>query len=277
VILTQPEPKLAILAGGGQAPRQIITACQDRARPFIVVCLEGHADDDLGVGVPHEIVALGSVQKLKDLCLREEVKEIVMVGRVRRPSISEIKPDWLGLKLLGKIGLNALGDDGLLRSIGKALEDECGVRLVGASDITGDLLTPLGLLTQTGPDEAAEGDLRRAAEIILALGPFDVGQAVIVQQSLVLGIEAIEGTAALIARAGEVKRAGGGGVLVKLAKPQQDTRYDLPAIGPDTVDQIKQAGLAGIAVEAGRSLLLDRDKTIALANAAGIFVVGFKP
>ena len=270
-------PKLAILAGGGQAPRQVIKACQDQGRPFIVVCLEGHADADLGVGVPHEVLSLGAVQKLKELCAREQVKEIVMVGRVRRPSVSELKPDWLTLKIIGKIGMNALGDDGLLRGLGKALEEECGVKLVGASDIYAELLTPEGCLTKTKPSEQDKADYRRAAEIVLKLGELDIGQAAIVQQGLVLGVEAAEGTAALIARSGSVKREGGSGVLVKCAKPQQDVRFDLPAIGPETIDQIKQAGLAGIAIEAGRSLLLDKDTTIARADEAGLFIVGFKP
>lgn len=275
--MSETLPKLAILAGGGHAPRQVIKACQDQSRPFIVICLEGHADADLGRDLPHEVLSLGAMQRFKELCQREQVKEIVMVGRVRRPSISELKPDWLTLKIIGKIGMNALGDDGLLRSLGKALEEECGVRLIGASDVYSDLLTPEGVLTRVKPDDQSVCDYRRAAQIALKLGELDVGQAVVVQQGLVLGVEAIEGTAALIARAGTFKREGGGGVLVKRAKPQQDVRFDLPAIGPETVEQIKQAGFAGLAVEAGRSLLLDRENTIARANEAGLFIIGFKP
>ncbi|HAX91234.1 MAG TPA: DUF1009 domain-containing protein [Rhodospirillaceae bacterium] len=197
-----------------------------------------------------------------------------MIGRVRRPSIAELKPDWLTLKLLTKIGINALGDDGLLRGVGKALEEECGVRVVGVADVFADILAPEGALTKTQVDEQSGEDIKRAVEIARTLGQLDIGQAVIVQQGIVLGVEAIEGTDALIARAALVRREGGGGVLVKLAKPQQDNRFDLPTIGLDTVQNVHAAGLSGIAVEAGRSLILDREKTIEAADMLGIFIVG---
>lgn len=267
-------PKLGILAGGGNAPRQLIKACQELERPFFVVCLEGHADPDLGEGTAHETLPLGAFVRLKELCARESIDEIIMIGRVRRPSLAELKPDWLTLKILTKIGFHALGDDGLLRGVGKALEDECGVRLVGVADVFADLLTPPGTLTKAAPDEMASQDIQRSVEIAREIGRLDIGQAVVVQQGLVLGVEAIEGTDALIARARQVRREGGGGVLVKLAKPQQDNRFDLPTIGIDTVRNVHEAGLAGIALEAGRSLLLDREKTIEAADMLGLFIVG---
>ncbi len=268
-------PKLGILAGGGTAPRQLIAACQALDRSFFVVCLEGHAEPDLaGDGVPHEALPLGAFARLKELCEREKIEDIIMLGRVRRPSMSELKPDWLTLKILTKIGMNALGDDGLLRGVGKALEEECGVRLVGVADVFADLLAPEGTLTKAAPDELAQEDIRRAVAIASTLGRLDVGQAVIVQQGIVLGVEAVEGTDALIERSCGVRREGGGGVLVKMAKPQQDNRFDLPTIGIDTVHHVHAAGLSGIVVEAGRSLILDREKTIEAADMLGVFIVG---
>lgn len=269
-------PKLGILAGGGIAPLQVIQACQAQGRPFFVFCLQGHADAMLGEGLPHAVVPLGGLQKFKEICAREQILEIVMIGHVRRPSLSEIKPDWLALKVLTKIGLNALGDDGLLRNVGKALEDECGVRLIGVTDIMSNLLVAAGVLSKAAPDEHSLADIARGIEVARALGLLDVGQAVIVQQGIVLGVEAAEGTAALIARAGEVKREGHGGVLVKLAKPQQDHRFDLPSIGPDTITQLHRAGMVGVALEAERSLLLERDKTLKAADELGLFVFGFE-
>lgn len=268
--------KLGIIAGGGKAPRQLIRACQDMARPFFVFCLEGHADSDLGEGVPSQTVAVGALQKFKSLCAQEGITDVVMVGHVRRPSLAEIKPDLLALKILTKIGFHAFGDDGLLRGIGKALEEECGVRVIGACDVTGNLLTPSGVLTKQKPDEQAMADIKRGIEVARALGQQDVGQAVVVQQGLVLGVEAIEGTAALIKRCGDVKREGGGGVLVKLAKPQQDRRFDLPSAGYETLVQLKQAGFAGVALQAGQSLFLEREKTIQLADECGLFIIGFE-
>lgn len=269
-------PKLGILAGGGSAPRAVMDACRAAGRPFFVICLEGQAPSELAGDAPHAWLGLGAVGALKKLCEKEAIREIVMIGSVRRPSVAELKPDWLGVKVLARIGLSSLGDDGLLRALGKALEEECGVRVIGAHEVFDGLLTPAGLLTDIGPDAQAEADIARGLDVARTLGVLDVGQSVVVQDGLVLGVEAIEGTDALIARAGSLARAGQGGVLVKLAKPQQDSRYDLPTIGPQTIRSLVAAGFAGLAVEEGRSLLLDRDATIAAANQAGLFIVGVR-
>ncbi len=266
-------PKLGIIAGGGAAPRYLIEACQKLSRAFYIVCLEGQADKGLGEGLPHTWLPLGAAVKLKALAEAEQIKEIVMIGRVRRPSLLEIKPDWLALKVLTKIGMNMLGDDALLRAIGKAMEEESGIRVIGVQDVFKDLLTPEGQLGSITPDDDAQKDIARGIAVAKALGELDVGQSVIVQQGMVLGVEAIEGTDALIARGAGLRREGPGGVLIKIAKPQQDNRYDLPTIGPDTIAAMAKAGLRGVALEAGRSLLIESDTTIAAANAAGIFIV----
>ena len=266
--------KLCIIAGGGSAPRQLIAACQNLGREFYLVCLEGQADDGLGEGLPHVWLPLGAGEKLKELFEAQAIVEVVMIGRVRRPSLLEIKPDWLTLKVLTKIGISSLGDDGLLRAIGKVFEEECAVRVIAAHDVFAAMLAPSGCLTRIAPDAVAEGDARRGVEVAQALGRIDVGQAVVVQQGIVLGVEAIEGTDALLARCATLRREGLGGVLVKLAKPQQDNRFDLPTVGPDTVRQAALAGLRGIVFQAGRSLLLERAATAAAADAAGIFMVG---
>jgi len=267
-------PKLGIIAGGGDAPRQLVKACQDLGRPFFVIGIEGHVEPALGRDVPYESLPLGAFARLKDLCEREGIKDVIMLGRVRRPSLTELKPDWLTLKILTKIGLNVLGDDGLLRAVGTALEDECGVRVVGVADVFANLLAPAGVLTKAAPEPMAQEDIRRAVEIARTLGSLDVGQAVIVQQGIVLGVESVEGTDALIERSRHVRRAGDGGVLVKLAKPQQDNRFDLPAIGVETLRLAHAAGLVGVAVEAGRSLIIGREQTIDVADALGLFIVG---
>ncbi|MFY9287922.1 MAG: UDP-2,3-diacylglucosamine diphosphatase LpxI [Alphaproteobacteria bacterium] len=268
-------PKLGIIAGGGAAPRYLIEACQKTGRPFHVVCLEGQADKDLAQDVPHLWLPLGAATKLKELADAEQIKEIVMIGRVRRPSLLEIKPDWLALKVLTKIGMNMLGDDALLRAIGTAMEEEAGVKVIAIQDVFKDLLTPEGQLGSVAIDEEAQKDITRGIDVAKALGRLDVGQSVIVQQGMVLGVEAIEGTDALIKRAAGLKREGTGSILVKIAKPQQDNRYDLPTIGPDTIAAMAEAGVRGVVLEAKRSLLIEREKTIAAADAAGIFIMGF--
>lgn len=266
--------KLGIIAGGGTAPAALIKACRQTGREFFVICLDGQADKELAQDVPHIWLPLGAGAHLKEVIADQGIREIVMIGRVRRPSLTELKPDWLALKVLTRIGINSLGDDALLRSIGKAIEQEMGVHMIGAHEVFEDLLTPVGLLTRVTPDDVAQNDIQRGFAVAHALGSCDVGQSVVVQQGIVLGVEAIEGTDALIRRCGELRRDGPGGVLVKTAKPQQDRRYDLPAIGPDTFPSLVQAGLRGVALEAGSSLLIEREKTIALANEAGLFIVG---
>ena len=265
---------LGIIAGGGLAPRHVIAACQKTGRPFFVVCLEGQADKDLATDAPHIWLPLGAGAKLKALIQEKEIAELVMIGHVRRPSLVELKPDWLALKIVTKIGINSLGDDGLLRGIGRAMEEETGAKVIAAQDVFAAFLTPEGTLGNIAPDTDALNDIQRGITVAKALGQVDVGQSVVVQQGLVLGVEALEGTDALIGRCGPLRREGTGGVLVKLAKPQQDRRYDLPTIGPDTLTALQKAGLRGIAVEAGRSLLLEREKTLALADEAGLFIHG---
>ncbi len=267
--------KLGIIAGGGAVPRQLIGACQSLGRPFYVFCLEGHADPDLAKDVPHSWLRLGEGGKLKELFAEQGITEVVMIGRVRRPSLFEIKPDWFTVKVLAKIGMNSLGDDGLLCAIGKVFEEEGGVRVLGAHEVFAELLTPEGVLTKTQPDEDAQKDIQRGIDVAKALGAVDVGQSVVVQQGIVLGVEAVEGTDALLARCASLRREGPGGVLVKIAKPQQDNRFDLPTMGPETVAAAAQAGLRGIAVQAGRSLLVEREKTFAGADKMGLFVVGW--
>jgi DUF1009 family protein len=272
--VTETYPKLGIIAGGGTAARAVIDVCRQQGRDHFLICLEGQADANLGEGSPHVWLPLGAGAKLKALVAEQRIKELVMIGRVRRPSLLELKPDWLALKTVTKIGMNVLGDDALLRGIGKAMEEEIGVRIIGAQDIFSGLLTPEGQLGRVAPDSDVETDIARGMKVARALGAADVGQSVIVQQGLVLGVEAIEGTDALIARAAGLRRVGAGGVLVKIAKPQQDNRYDLPAIGPDTVAAVAKACLRGIVIEAGRSLLVEREKSIALADEAGLFILG---
>lgn len=265
---------LGIIAGGGEAPKRLIAACQRLGRPFHVLALEGQTDTDIaGEDVPVTWLPLGAAAAARDLARSKGIVDVVMLGRVRRPSLSELKPDWLLLQRLPRIGLAALGDDGLLRAVVREFESE-GFRVIAPHEIFGDLLMPVGQLGKHAPDETALNDIKRGAQIALAMGRLDVGQAAIVQQGIVLGVEAIEGTDALIRRCGAVKREGAGGVLVKMKKPQQDARFDLPSVGVGTLKEAQAAGLRGIAAEAGAALLVDRDAVIEYADRTGLFVVG---
>lgn len=268
--------KLGIIAGNGALPRGLITACQTAGRPFFVIGLKGHAAPDLLTGgIPGAFVRVGSVGRAVRLFKKAKVQDIVFIGGVRRPSMVEVMPDVGGALLLMRLGFRMLGDDNLLRAIAAEAERH-GFRVVGIDDLMPELVVQPGVYGSVVPTKADQADIRQGYQVAKLLGQADVGQAVIVQRGLVLSVEGIEGTAALIRRTAELKRKGGGGVLVKVAKPQQDRRMDLPTIGPATVQAVFEAGLKGIAVEAGGALLAEADKTVALANRLHIFVVGVK-
>lgn len=271
----QPDT-LGILAGGGLLPRRLIDAARASGRDFFVVGFQGQTDGETLAGVPHIVTRLGAAGEIIDALKGAGVRQLVMGGHIRRPSLLELRPDWRGARIAARIGLTALGDDGLLTAVRRELENE-GFALIGPQDVLRSLLMPAGILTASHPGDGAYADINRGIAVLRALAPLDIGQAVIVQQGLVLGIEAIEGTAALIGRSASLRREGEGGVLVKFSKAQQDMKLDLPTIGPDTVEQCAAAGLAGIAVEAGRALFLDRAEAVAAANKAGLFIIGMEP
>ena len=266
--------KLGIIAGSGALPGSLIAACKRAGRPFFVLALKGYADPKLlPKDIPVKWIRLGAIGTGFAVMKRQNVEEIVMIGAVRRPSLLELRPDWRGLKFFAKAGIRALGDDGLLRAVIKEIEAD-GFKVVGADSVVPSLLATKGVYGKVVPRLSDLEDIRRGFDVAKILGKADVGQAVIVQQGLILAVEAIEGTAALIERSRDLKRDGGGGVLVKVVKPGQERRADLPTVGPQTVQAIYNAGFKGIAVEAGSVLLVDASQTAQLADELDIFVVG---
>ncbi len=268
--------KVGILAGGGALPARLAEAARGSGREVFVVAFDGHTDPATVTDHPHIWARMGAAGAILGALRDAGVTELVFAGPVRRPSLAEIMPDWRATKFLAKVGTRALGDDGLLRAVTLGLEEE-GFRVLGIQDILRDLLAPVGAMGYHVPDEIAEIDIARGLQVARGLGALDVGQAVVVQQGLVLGVEAIEGTDALIDRCGLLRRDGPGGVLVKIRKPQQDLRLDLPTIGVRTVERALEAGLRGIAVDAGGTLVMDRADLVAAADRAGLFVVGMTP
>lgn len=272
----EPAGTLGIIAGGGTLPRRLVESARARGREVFVLALEGEAEPETPVGVAHVWCRLGAAAKALRALRDNGVSEVCFAGGVRRPTLAAIRPDWRAAKFFAKVGYRMLGDDGLFSAVAKELEIE-GFRVVGAHDLLdNDTTIPDGALGSVAPDTEATGDIARGIEIARALGALDIGQAVVVQQGLVLGVEAIEGTDALLRRCAGLRRDGAGGVLVKVQKPDQETRIDRPTIGPETVRLAAEAGLQGIAAEAGASLLIDRDAVIRAADAAGLFVVGVR-
>ncbi|MDP2697787.1 LpxI family protein [Thalassospira sp.] len=271
--MTAQQGKLGIIAGGGDLPARLIEAAQASGRAVFVVALEGHANDPMLQTVPHTVVRLGAASRILGSLKAEKCEDVVLAGKVRRPSLAGIRPDWRGARMLMKMGLRALGDDDLLRLVGQELEKE-GFRLVGVHDILTDLVTPEGVLGRVKPDDQAIRDAMHGLKIARLLGSADVGQGCVVQQGLVLALEAIEGTDEMVRRSALYARDGVGGVLIKSSKPQQDKRLDLPAIGTITIETAHKAGLRGVALLAGGTLIIDRDHVVDLANQYDLFVVG---
>jgi DUF1009 family protein len=238
------------------------------------LAFEGETDPTWVQPFDHEWVKLGAVGETIKLLHRADVCEVVLIGAIKRPSFSQLKLDFRGMQLLAKVGLHAArGDDVLLSTIVSELETE-GFGVLGADDIIQSMLASAGVMTQVSPDEQARLDIAVGIEVATCLGALDVGQAVVVQQGVVLGVEAIEGTDALLKRASELRRAGPGGVLVKLKKPRQDRRTDLPTVGAQTIVGAVEAGLQGIAIHAGHCLMVERLAMIERADEAGLFIAG---
>lgn len=265
--------KIGIIAGGGDLPRLLVSACRAAGREPFVLLLEGYADPALAADAPHAAVRLGALGEAFRLLKDAGVSEVVFAGSIRRPSLAALKPDARGAAFLARVGGKALGDDGLLRAVAAEFARE-GLALKGAHEILSDILAREGLYGTLAPDAAALADIARGVEVAKGIGALDVGQGAVVQQGIVLAVEAVEGTDRMLARCAEVKREGPGGVLVKVCKPGQDRRLDLPTIGVDTVEAAAAAGLRGIAVEAGAALVLDAAAVGARADALGLFVQG---
>jgi DUF1009 family protein len=268
---------LGIIAGGGPLPGQVADAALAAGRPVFIAALEGFAEPAIIAGYAHEFFRLGAIGAIRAALKSRGCVDVVMIGPVKRPSLLSLRPDAEGAKLLAKIGRAAFaGDDGLLAAIIRTLNED-GFKVLGAHDILSDVLGPAGLLTQTAPDAAAMADVQRGFAVLAALGAADVGQACVVQQGIVLAVEAVEGTDAMLSRVKTLARPGPGGVLVKIAKPGQDRRADLPALGPATVENAAASGLRGIAFEAGGTILADRSGMIETADRRKIFLIGINP
>jgi DUF1009 family protein len=242
-----------------------------------IVVLEGQGDPATYAGLSHVTLRWGLAAQMLSWLKQHGVKEVVLAGSVARPSLLSLRPDAASMKLLGRIGRAAFnGDDSILRAVMKVLGEE-GFEVVGAQALLAGLLPEAALLAGPMPDDVARADIARGLAVCHALGAVDVGQAVVVQQGLVLGVEAIEGTDALILRAGALQREGPAPILVKAPKPAQSTLADLPTIGPRTVESARVAGLRGLAFQANGTIRLERATTIAAAEAAGIFLLAFNP
>lgn len=269
---------LGIIAGSGALPRLIAEA--QGGRPHIVCGFEGIAPDWIAEH-PNVVVPFEKPGRLFDALREAGVTRLVMVGGMSRPKLRMLSFDRKAMALASRImPLLGQGDDALLRGLAEVFEAE-GFMMVGVQEVLDGLLAPEGPISAFRAAEGHHADIARAAEIVATLGALDLGQAAVVEHGICLGVEAIQGTDALldtVARTPDTLRAAPGGkagVLFKAPKPRQDRRLDLPAIGVETVRRAAHAGLAGIAVQAGGVLLIDREATVAEADRTGLFLHGW--
>ena len=273
---------LAIVCGGGRFPLEVARAAADAGRPPFLVGLIGAADPAIE-NFPHVWLSVGQIGKLFSELRAHKIAEVALIGALTRPEFSELRFDWGAIKRAPELAIAFRGGDNqLLAGVASIFERE-GLRVVGVHEIAPALLAPIGPIGRRAPAAAAEADIRAGAALLAALSPFDAGQGAVVADGRVVAIEAAEGTDAMLARVAQLREtrrlrfSGPAGVFVKAPKRGQDLRFDMPAIGPQTVAAAAKAQLQGVAVAAGAALIADRDEVARAADAASLFVIGYRP
>ena len=267
--------KLGMIAGGGMMPVEIIKHCNSTGKEIFVVGIEPFAKEEELKDAPHIFAKMGEAGKIFKALTENNVYEIVMAGGIKRPSFKELIPDWEGAKLMAKLAIKKMSDDNMFRAVMNEIESH-GFKVVGIEEVVPEMLFSEGIYGKVKPTTDDMNDIQRGITVAKALGAVDVGQAVVVQEGMVLAVEAIEGTDMMLSRAATVKKQGKAPVMIKVLKPGQDMRVDLPAIGLQTIEQLMKYDIKGIAVEAGGILLIERDAVIKMADEAGIFIIGMK-
>lgn len=261
---------LAIIAGGGRLPMLVLEGARSMGLRVVGVGFAGETEAELAERADAwQWLHLGQLGKLIAFCKKQKVQRIVMAGKVHKAKAVNMRPDWRAAKLLWKV--KNTQDDVLLRAITHELESE-GLAVVSALDFLPRLRCPEGLLTRREPTPEEQADIDFGWPLAQKMGTLDIGQCVVIRKRTAVAVEALEGTDATIIRAGEI--AGPGCVVIKVFKPIQDIRLDLPAIGTQTIATMIQAKASCLALEAHRSLFLDYPESIALAEKAGISIVG---
>ena len=278
----KPEP-IALIAGSGDLPLVMARTLERRGREVFVVAVDGEADRDYS-GFANVTLGIGAAGKLKSALHQRGCVDVMMAGNFRRPRFSDIRFDLgtLRIALSTILNLRFGGDDRVVNGVVRIFESE-GFRIVGPRDAVPELVAPKGVIGRIKPDKAARADIAFGVEAISHMGRLDIGQSVVVLDRRIVSVEAAEGTTAAVLRCAELRANGriatpaGSGVLVKMPKPGQETRLDMPVIGVDTVRAASDAGLAGLAVEAEGVLVVGLDEVREAADAAGLFLFGIAP
>jgi DUF1009 family protein len=272
---------LAIICGGGSLPFAVADAVMARGRQVVLFAIEGWADSRRIFAYPHHWIVLGRFGWFCRLARAEGCRDVVFIGALMRPAIRRVRLDLKTLRLLPRIvRLFHGGDDYLLSGIASIFEEQ-GFRLLGAHQVAPEILMPEGTLGREHPSFRDVADIEKGLMLLNATGPFDIGQAAVVADGRVIAVEAAEGTDQMLSRVAQLRRThqveqGARGVLIKAAKRNQDRRLDLPSIGPQTIASAKCAGLAGIAVTAGSTIVADAGSVGAAADREKLFVIGVR-
>ena len=274
---------VGVIAGGGAMPFAVAESLSQRGIAPVLFARRGACDPDRVERFRHHWISVGQLGRATKLFRSEGCSDLIFIGTLQRPALSEVRLDWGTIRVIGHVWAAFRGgDDHLLSGIGRIFERD-GFRMIGIREAAPDLLMPKGCVTRATPDAAATADIARGREVLAALSPFDIGQATVVIDGHVVAVEDIEGTDGLLARIARLRNEGrfrakpGYGVLVKMAKSGQDLRYDLPTVGPRTVEGVGSARLAGIAVAAGTTIAAEPQAMIASADKAGLFIMGIDP
>ncbi len=273
---------LAIICGGGSLPFTVAEAVKRSGRDVAIYALNGWADPERVKSYPHRWGAIGQLGRFCRYAREMKCRDVVLIGSLIRPAISQLRFDFGTLHAIPRI-LAAFrgGDDHLLTGIGRILEHS-GFRLLGAHEVAPEILMAEGSLGGHVPAERDQADIAFGLDILRAIGPFDIGQGVVVADRHVFAVEAAEGTDLMLSRIASLRELGriraplSRGVLVKAPKPDQDRRFDLPSIGPETIEAAARAGLAGVAVAAGATIAIEPQRIAAAADKAGLFITGFR-
>jgi len=266
--------KLAIVAGGGSLPGLLRESCQLAGREYIFLAVQGEVEKDCPF-VPDKWIQLGQWGANLDLLRKEGIKEIVFAGTVKKPNLKELRLDSRGAAFMSRLGLSWLGANTILSTVIKELESE-GFGVISPELLLNHILSKEGAYGKILPSEEDMRDIQRGIGVIQKIGELDIGQAVVIQEGIVIGVEAIEGTDEMVRRCKHLLNGKLSGVLVKFPKPNQERRIDLPTIGVKTIEIASDAGLRGIAIEAGGALVINSKNVTRVADESGLFVLGVK-
>ena len=271
--MVQKTSKIAIVAGNGFLPVQIVEKCIDIGKPYFLLVVNDHGEEVLKKYDSDFVLHLNKIGKAIKYLKKNNIIEIIMIGAVNRPALKNMFPDLWTAKFLASISNKMLGDDKILSNLAIALEKE-GFKIIAPENILPNILSNKGVMGKITPHQSHLRDIKIGFEIARNIGKYDIGQSLVIEDGLIIALEAIEGTTAMINRASKYKKSRSSAILIKVLKYNQEKRIDRPTIGVKTIEQIAKSGFAGIVAEANEVLIIDYEKTIETADKNNIFIQG---